>query len=385
MNHPELCILKTMKLRIDLVHRINLVKRTAFMFWVFLAFSIGLTACVNESIEVEKDIQATVTLTPRLEDDNSHSALSQSEIATLKSLKQIDDYPLYTMEYLADYQDLAVTLSNFQQDFPQTSKDPWACSLFAALADSENLLFGRNFDWAYSPALLLITDPPNGYASASMVNLGFLGYRTDSVSDLEYLPIESRVDLLGSVAVPIDGFNEMGLAVGMAAVPGSSQFHSDAKPRISSLAIIRVLLDHSSTVEEAVELMAEYNIDFSNGPVVHYLIADANGTAVLVEYYHGDMHLTYNDSPWHQATNFLRVTAGESPIGKCWRYDTISDRLINSEGILLRPEALQLLQDVSQDNTQWSVLYDLTNKHIQIVMGREYDNVNDFYLDSKNN
>ena len=57
-------------------------------------------------------------------------------------------------------------------------RPPGRCSLFAALGDPENRLFGRNFDWRYSPALLLFTDRPagGGYASVSMVDIAYLGF-----------------------------------------------------------------------------------------------------------------------------------------------------------------------------------------------------------------
>ena len=42
----------------------------------------------------------------------------------------------------------------------------------------DDRLFGRNFDWRYSPALLLFTDRPaaGGYASVSMVDIAYLGF-----------------------------------------------------------------------------------------------------------------------------------------------------------------------------------------------------------------
>ncbi len=33
----------------------------------------------------------------------------------------------------------------------------WGCSLFAFFSDPQAMLYGRNFDWEYSPALLLFT------------------------------------------------------------------------------------------------------------------------------------------------------------------------------------------------------------------------------------
>ena len=46
-------------------------------------------------------------------------------------------------------------------------------------------------------------------------------------------------------------------------------------------------------------------------------------------------------------------------------------------------EAMDLLEDVSQENTQWSVLYDLTDRGFQIVMGRDYGEMIDLTFDSK--
>ena len=52
----------------------------------------------------------------------------------------------------------------------------WTCSLFAALGDDQEFKFGRNFDWEYSPGLLLFTNPLDGYASVSMVDIAYLGF-----------------------------------------------------------------------------------------------------------------------------------------------------------------------------------------------------------------
>jgi len=51
-------------------------------------------------------------------------------------------------------------------------------------------------------------------------------------------------------------------------------------------------------VDEAVRLFEEYNILFG-GPPLHYLVADAKGRAVLVEFYRGEMHVFENTQPCH--------------------------------------------------------------------------------------
>jgi hypothetical protein len=256
--------------------------------------------------------------------------------------------------------------------------DPsWGCSLFTVLLDNEHLLYGRNFDWQFSPALLLFTDPPGGYASVAMVNLAFLGYRGQDVLHLNDLPLEDRKDLLDAPALPIDGMNEQGLAIGMAAVPSGDMQADPSKQTIGSLGIIREILDHARTVEEAVELIRKYNIDFEGGPPIHYLIADASGKAALVEFYRGKMNVIPNDRPWHSATNFLLSSVGE-PAGNCWRYDKINERLNAEQGMLDTKSAIQLLSGVAQDSTQWSVVYQMGSREVNVAMGKAYENVHTF-------
>jgi len=80
----------------------------------------------------------------------------------------IDDYPLYVMHVYGDAPPVSAVAVRDSSALPA-----FACSLFAAFGDAETRLYGRNFDWDYSPALLLYAHPDNGYDSVSMVDLGF--------------------------------------------------------------------------------------------------------------------------------------------------------------------------------------------------------------------
>jgi hypothetical protein len=355
------------------------LKRINISFFIVLAAL--LSSCASAAKLPERDFQSSITVTPIAQEDYSHLGLTTVQINTLLSLERVDDYPLYTMRYEGSYPDIAILDESIRSDKSIAVDILWGCSLFTTLGDPNNILYGRNFDWGYSPALLLFTDPPFGYASASMVDIAFLGYRIEDYSNLMERPVQTRLPLLRSPSLPFDGINEKGLVVGMAAVPGSNPVPDDSKPTIGSLGMIRVLLDHAANVDEAVTLMRKYNIDFGDEPTIHYLIADASGHSVLVEYYHSEMYVTYNQSPWHLATNFTLATAGDNPEDRCSRYDTIQDRLTETQGILDTMEALQLLQLISKENTQWSIVYDSSHREVQVVMGREYDVVLKFHLE----
>jgi hypothetical protein len=291
--------------------------------------------------------------------------LTAAEVAGLATLAQVDDYPLYVMHHYS---------SGAAARLPRASLPAWGCSLFAALGDEAAPLYGRNFDWSYSPALLLIHHPDDGYASAAMVDLAYFIDR-ELVSDLVSLPLAERAPLLDMVAVPFDGMNEHGLAVGMAAVPASELPQKPGRPTIGSLGIIREMLDHARDVEEALALMAGYNVAMEGGPAVHYLIADAAGSAVLVEFYRGEVVFVPNTAPWHAATNFYRASAGMDASGRCARYDEITTTLADRAGTLAPGVAMDLLSRVAQSSTQWSVVYHLRDGMIDVVMGRDYDQV----------
>lgn len=325
----------------------------------------------------------------------SDQAFSEDEIATLESLEKLDDYPLYSMRYVGDYPQPILSNAETQvigADYPvdrSVRLDGWGCSLFAALGNPERRLYGRNFDWRFSPALLLFTDPSDGYASVSIVDIEYLGFKDDAeeyfrrAKDLLELPLNELQSLLEAPALPFDGMNEKGIGVAMAAVPPGEMRPDPDKQTIDQLGVMREILDHASTLDEAVDILSSYNIDMGSVPL-HYLVASASGEAALVEFYEGKMKVFRNENPWHLATNFLvAATGGETAEeyfrqGQCYRYDRISQRMQETGGKLSLQEAFVLLEDVSQmdpqgqSSTQWSVVYDLTAGTVNIVMGREY-------------
>jgi hypothetical protein len=309
-------------------------------------------------------------------------------VTTLSSLEQVDDYPLYVMVYAGNYEALLPSADDpgrlAADRFPALTMESmcsgWSCALFAALGDPAERLYGRNFDWEFSPALLLFTDPPDGYASVSMVDITFLGIDSEQLAHLTDASVADRCRLLIAPFLPFEGLNERGLAIGMAAVPPGAMPPDPAKETVGSLEVIRLILDHAASVDEAVAILGDHNIDMEGGPPIHYLVADSSGRSALVEFYQGQMVVIPNQGPWQAATNFLRASAGDSAGGRCWRYDRIDQVLTEAQGRFSPQAAFDLLEDVSQGTTQWSVVYGMTSGDIEVVMGREYTDLHTFHL-----
>jgi hypothetical protein len=112
------------------------------------------------------------------------------------------------------------------------------------------------------------------------------------------------------------------------------------------------------------------------------MVASASGESAVVEFYRGEMIVFHNETTWQVATNFLLTdTIGEKQ-GLCWRYDLLEQRLDEMDGRIAPNDALFLLEAVSQDITQWSILYHLTSGDLDVVMGRNYSGtIHSFHLE----
>ncbi len=354
---------------------------------VLTLITLLLSGCIVSSPSIPTTVPADEPHPDALSEEPILSE-AEREAATLGSLEQVDDYPLYTMRYYGAYSQRASSAEATRWPVSTASPPAWACSLFASLGDADGKLYGRNFDWEYSPSLLLFTDPPDGYASVSMVDIAYLGFGGDKAGALLDLPLDEQRSLLETPFWPFDGMNEHCLVVGMAAVPPGQMQPDPDKETIGSLGVIREMLDHARDVDEAVAILSNYNVNMEGGPPVHYLIADLSGRAALVEFYQGEMVIIPNETDWHLATNFLRASAGasaEEPAlseveGECWRYDRINRRLAEAQGQITTQEAIALLADVSQQNTQWSVVYEMSSGDVNVALGQEYDDIHILHL-----
>ena len=310
------------------------------------------------------------------------AVLLYNPVRTLSSLQKVDEH-LYIMTYQGDYGfdkflETGIQASPYAASHPIDNAD-WACSCFATSNREGKPEFGRNFDWSTNTALLLFTDPPNGYASVSMLDVSYLGFLSGSV---ELNSLDHALSILDAPYLPFDGMNEYGLAVGLMAVPYAQGGNDPQKSTIGSLHAIRLILDHAKNVAEAVALLQDYNIDFSGGPPVHYLVADPAGNSAVVEFLEDKMSIVRNTEPWQVATNF--ILSGKTPeqaLSSCWRYKAAYEVLDQNEGLLSQNEAMTLLDNISQANTRWSVTYGMVSGDIQVVMQRDYEHILQFKLE----
>ncbi|MEW9551904.1 linear amide C-N hydrolase [Nonomuraea sp. NPDC050783] len=290
----------------------------------------------------------------------SQGVLRQTEdqiARTAAGLRLLDDLPLYEMTYHGGY-DAEAPLTEAEL---ARKGDGWACSLFHRAGE-----FGRNFDWDPNPAMVVHARPPDGYASLSLADVSYLfppGARPDLSA------AQDRRRLAHAVLTPFDGMNEKGLAVGLAQAP-DARLPAPAPGRrtVGGVRIIRLMLDRAATVPEAIALMRRYDLDFTGGPQLHYLIADRSGRSAVVEY--GDGRMNVIDDRY--LTNITMSGADRAAKLADRRY-----RLLAEGG---GTDAMELLRRVAQHHTRWSVVYDLESLTAEIVTGQRWSRVHEVRL-----
>jgi hypothetical protein len=302
------------------------------------------------------------------------AALLYAPVKTMASLEKVDDFPLYVMKYKGGYffdlfAEEGIEWSVYQKIYKAANPD--ACTSFTAHNPNGQAVFGRNFDWKHRSSLLLLTDPPGGYASVSMVDLYYLG-----LEGMQEIPWAKRFILLGAPYATIDGMNECGVAIAQNAVPRRNFPKDPNKPTLLNSQIVRLVLDYAKDVDEALDLIGQYNIDFAD-TCVHFHIADVSGKSAIVEYMDGGISIVRGERNWQVSTNYL-FSEPQQP--DCWRYNKASESLAKEQGDITNEQAMDILQGTSQDNTTWSVVYNLSTGDINLAMGRDYDDIHTFEL-----
>lgn len=372
----------------------------------------------------------------------SIACLWGNEISSILSIKKIVDTnkenkagPVYDMVVKGDYyfDDFLKQggASNDQEliDFivknitkgiiPISIKAPEiGCSSFTAIDENDHRLFGRNYDFSTTSSMIVHTNPGNGrHASISSVDLQFLGIKNAS----EITSITQKAISLAATYAPLDGINDAGVSCGIyMSYQGKddvvSTNQNTDKPDLTSTTMLRMILDYASSVDEAVNLVKQYDLHDSANTSFHYMVADKSGKSAILEWVNGnsdtdndgskrELKVYYNDDDdilgedeknnnFQYITNFIVTpdyyVEGASK-GGFDRYNAIKETINpdgkNTIGRLSKQEALDVLKlvgrrswdkenGVSDSNTitVWSALYDLSDLSVTWVSNEEFDN-----------
>lgn len=362
---------------------------------------------------------------------NPMAYISDDEkVAMLRSMKDLDGTGrIYEINYTEDYDlddaieanmtntgDLLTFVQNelfdIQPTKPTGAKMSFlpSCSAFAVPeTGTSNFLMGRNYDFSHAirntegvktgykdiAAFVVRTAPKDGYKSISFVDGLQFGFERNFHKD-------KNKDISMLVGLPyclLDGINEKGFAIGVLALNEAPTWQNDpGKKNIICTVAMRLLLDKAATVDEAIALLKQYNMRMTNTDLkhnYHYFMADATGNYAIVEYtrdpkntserFPTRLEIFNGNDTMRCVTNFYvaPIMAGTtdgwgSDHGK-WRYDSLRNALAVKKYSLTSDEAMGLLNTVSQpptdditSQTQWSTVFNLSQRSLRVALLRDY-------------
>jgi predicted choloylglycine hydrolase len=232
-----------------------------------------------------------------------------------------------------------------------------ACTIFHANDKNGGVFVGRNFDW----------DSSGG-------NVWFIpgNEKNNSITIFE----QDGADM------PFEGVNNKGLFVGIAAVPVTNTPFFMLKPIRKSLEMVRVVLEQSDNVDEAIDIFKKYDVAFGKflgNPQIHYKLIDVSGNYATIDFLDAEIVITKNKEICRVMTNHYVVNPDRGKAGKTSfeRYEVATNALKKASHSI--KEVQTILEIVSQDNTVWSTSYDLANQKINV----KYKDTKPFIIDIK--
>jgi len=284
---------------------------------------------------------------------------------------------LYLMTHYGDREDLFQAENQSLVDNPLVNQTWRYCSVFSAATDS-SVIMGRNWDNENVGSIIVsLYRPPEGYSSISFSRAIDMGFPLNMDPE-ELKSGDMGNKLLLAPFYAMDGINEHGLAVAIAGVRTSNHSPKSAEERVFVTFLIRKILDQARTVEEAVSLAERY-VPFTldmNSCSGHFLIVASSGQSMVLEYDQDQWRSIYPDESWQVLTNKPVFTVPDADLReKCRRYARMSETLERADGNLNWITGLNVLQDVAQKGTTWSVIYGCPALELYFSVYQNWDTI----------
>ncbi len=284
-----------------------------------------------------------------------------------------------------------------------------ACTTFM-LKNDQQVVYGRNFDFDFG----------SGFVVNNQRRL------------MKYALVETEKNIMtweskyGSITFnqfgkefPYGGMNEKGLVIEVLVLSQTKYPEIDNRKVISLLQWVQYQLDVSSTVAEVIASDRFVRISKENPIGLHFFVCDSKGNAATIEFLDGKMIChTGNELPiplitnntYDESISYLKnfnILGGDSIVKWDNFYDidwsqgntlavnqifaiAANQMIKNKENANLINSAFDVLQSVTVKNhTQWTTVFDMTNKMIYFKNNMHIDIValdfKDFKFDSDKN
>jgi len=236
-----------------------------------------------------------------------------------------------------------------------------ACTTFCFQRDGA-IVFGKNYDWDVADGLVIVNKRGTVKTAFTEENPAAWTSQFGSVTFNQY-----------GREFPSGGINEKGLVVELMWLDETMYPEPDRRRALPTLQWIQYQLDNSATVADVVASDAKVRIADAGSARIHFLVADASGEVVTVEslngrtVFHRGKELPYpvltNDMYQVAVTYAREVAPGKTTLTRSSLDRFVrASRGLSGNGQSPVGDAYELLDQVAQPSTQWSIVYDIGDK-----------------------
>ena len=236
-----------------------------------------------------------------------------------------------------------------------------ACTTFCYQRNG-TIVFGKNYDWNVEDGLVIVNKRGLTKTAFTEANPAAWTSQFGSVTFNQY-----------GREFPSGGINEKGLVVELMWLDETVYPEPDRRRALPTLQWIQYQLDNSATVDDVVASDAKVRVSDAGSARIHFLVADATGAVATAEYLNGRLVFHRGDDlPYPVLTNdmyqvsvtYARAVAPDKETLTKSSLDRFvrASRGLRGTGKNPVDDAFTLLDEVAQDFTQWSIVYDLGDK-----------------------
>lgn len=266
----------------------------------------------------------------------------------------------------------------------------YPCSSFVLKRD-KTVLLGKNFDWTFDRGYI-IKNPRNTTKVAYFTHSGIPAGWTSKYGSITFNQ--------NGKEMPYGGMNEKGLVVEMLWLEDTRFNITEDKTYLNELEWIQYQLDNFQTVDEVIAHVEDLKIYPVKGKI-HYILADAYGKSVIIEYLDGKPQIYEKEANTCQAITNKSVVFSEKykdnlqniprkNTSEIYRYHQLEKQLQNP-GDFSEKTAFQMLKNVSISKgdfkTVWSTVYNIQSKSISFFSHKhkKIKQINLNHIDFENN